>query len=427
MQQLVKKIQANNLLSIENIAKIESLQKELILISKEYLIQIDRVFDFTHDFLKSTKQINSRFTTKYRMTEPFKDDHPLAAILLELKKFQAKISDVIKEIVELIGECKELADELNAIDEIEAQLGGYLEFFEQFYFHPQVNSVYWLEYNQKYDSMIMHDWPLSVDEMLQGGFFNRFDSTILISATLSINENFKYYKQKLGLQEEENVIEKIIPSEFDYHSQVLLAAPIFLPEPKAHDFNQQISELFIEIYNQQQRGSLVLFTSYQSMNAFQQEIKKKIDPGQILMQKSGVTPGKLIYEFKKNHDSILLGTDTFWEGIDVPGKALENLFITKLPFQVPNEPITEARIEKLKQENKDPFYHFSVPEAIIRLKQGTGRLIRNQTDQGIIIILDRRIERSSYGKYFKNSLFTDLKVFKDKETFIDAIHRWYNT
>jgi ATP-dependent DNA helicase DinG len=173
---------------------------------------------------------------------------------------------------------------------------------------------------------------------------------------------------------------------------------------------QEVSEYFLRVAQEVKnilkivKGStFVLFTSFQMLDQIYEEIKENESNLKILKQ--GDLPRyQLLEEFKKNEGSVLLGTSTFWQGVDVPGEALQCVIITKLPFAVPNEPIVEAKIEFLRAQNKNPFLHYQLPQAIVLLKQGFGRLIRSRKDKGIVAILDPRLKTRHYGKMFFRSL-----------------------
>jgi ATP-dependent DNA helicase DinG len=153
-------------------------------------------------------------------------------------------------------------------------------------------------------------------------------------------------------------------------------------------------------------GALILFTNIRLLRKIHGELKSELAENgiDVYAQGEGLSKTKLLGDFKKNHNSVLLGVDSFWMGVDVPGSSLRSVIITKLPFDVPDHPIIEAKIEAIEKRGGNPFTEFSLPGAILKFKQGVGRLIRNKTDKGIIVILDSRVVTKTYGKYFLNSL-----------------------
>jgi ATP-dependent DNA helicase DinG len=221
---------------------------------------------------------------------------------------------------------------------------------------------------------------------------------VFTSATLSTNGNFDFIKESLGI---EDAHELLLSSPFDYHKQALLYIPKELPDPNRafESYQQEAIEEIRKIVEIVEGRTFVLFTSYRMLEAANNVLKHELGHFHILKQ--GDAPRyKLLERFKSHARSVLLGTSTFWQGVDVPGRALECVIITKLPFAVPDEPIIEAKMELLTAQGKDPFIHYQVPQAIIMLRQGFGRLIRRKTDIGMVAILDPRIKTRFYGKSF---------------------------
>ena len=172
---------------------------------------------------------------------------------------------------------------------------------------------------------------------------------------------------------------------------------------------------------------LVLFTNYTMLNSLYRDLNVHFSGKHVLLLAQGKIGSRnaMINQFREYRDSVLFGTDSFWEGIDVPGEALELLLITKLPFDVPSEPLIAARLEKIKQEGGNPFFDYSVPEAIIKFRQGFGRLIRHKKDFGAVIICDNRLVRMQYGQQFLNSLPVQAQVFKDKTSLFQILEQWF--
>jgi len=207
-------------------------------------------------------------------------------------------------------------------------------------------------------------------------------------------------------------------STFDYPSQMQVYVTRSVPMPKlskditldeiisGDNYQKILKEKILEYVLKTEGGALVLFTDRKLLRKIYEEIKPElIENGiDVYAQGEGLSKTKLLSDFKKNHNSVLFGVDSFWMGVDVPGKSLRNVIITKLPFDVPDHPITEAKIEAIEKRGGNAFTEFSLPGAILKFKQGVGRLIRNKSDKGIIVILDSRVVTKTYGKYFLNSL-----------------------
>jgi ATP-dependent DNA helicase DinG len=264
--------------------------------------------------------------------------------------------------------------------------------------------VYWIEIikRKRYSKYTLYAAPINVTDKLKEQVFDKIRPVVLTSATLATNGSFDYIKGRLGLKDCQEVL---LSSPFNYRDNVLLYTSCSLPDP-SNELDRYESGLIRrveEILSISQGGTFVLFTSFKLLNKAYEELKEKFLDNHLLKQ--GDMPRyRLVEEFKKRKSSILFGTNTFWQGIDVPGKSLQCVIITKLPFAVPDDPIQEARMELLTSQDIDPFRHYQVPRAIIMLKQGFGRLIRTKKDSGLVAILDPRIKTRFYGKWFFKSL-----------------------
>ncbi|MFC1660882.1 helicase C-terminal domain-containing protein, partial [Gemmatimonadota bacterium] len=256
--------------------------------------------------------------------------------------------------------------------------------------------------------------PIEVGPILREDLFLRQDGTILTSATLTTRAGFEYLRSRLGLDdpgllEEEglSVEEEVVASPFDFAIQSLLAIPTDLSGPSEGGgrFSEETAQVVRDLASITGGGLFVLFTSHRSLREVAGLLEAQAAglPGPIFVQ--GDAPrAKLLHRFVEAGHGILLGTASFWEGVDVPGDPLRGLVLQKLPFQVPTEPITAARMESIVAQGGDPFWRFTLPHAALRLKQGFGRLIRTQEDRGAVLILDDRILSRRYGSYLRQSL-----------------------
>ena len=259
----------------------------------------------------------------------------------------------------------------------------------------------WLNwYEKRKKSLVFHVSPLDISESMHELVYEKTQATIFTSATLSTNGNFNYIRSRLNLPED--VLEGLYPSHFDFKSQTLMYLPKDLPVPNAPDFGARIAQRIAEITRHTRGRALVLFTSYQNLNTVWHMLKDNI-PYTILRQ--GDAPRSILLDaFRTDVHSILLGTASFWQGVDVPGESLSCLIVDKLPFDSPGEPLVAARIDALREQGENPFMTYQVPSAIITFKQGMGRLIRKNTDRGLLSVLDKRILTSRYGGLFLSSL-----------------------
>jgi ATP-dependent DNA helicase DinG len=259
----------------------------------------------------------------------------------------------------------------------------------------------WLNwYEKRKKGVVLHASPLDISEQMKEFLLQKGRTTIFTSATLSTNGNFDYARSRLGLSED--VLEGIYPSHFNFEDQTLLYVPKDLPAPNDPDFGYKAAERILEILKLSSGRALVLFTSYHNLNLVYQLLNGKV-PYTIFKQ--GEAPrSSLLEEFRQDTHSVLMATGSFWQGVDVPGEALSCLIIDKLPFDSPGDPLVAGRIESVRARGGNPFMEYQLPSAIISLKQGLGRLIRNVSDQGILSILDVRMLTSRYGRFFFDSL-----------------------
>lgn len=267
--------------------------------------------------------------------------------------------------------------------------------------------VYWIECsrNAHVNKVSINAAPINIGNMLKETIFSSRKPIILTSATLSVdNQGFQYLKNRLGIEE---AMESKLGSPFDYKKQVRLYIEKNMPLPnQLLEYAAAVAEKARKYIELTDGNAFVLFTSYSMMNMVYEELGSFLkDKGyNVLKQGSGLGRSKMISNFKKEKGSVLFGVDSFWQGIDVQGEALSNVIITKLPFSVPDHPVTEARTEEIQKRGGDAFLEYSLPEAVLRFKQGFGRLIRSKNDTGIIAILDSRIVNKTYGRQFLDSI-----------------------
>ena len=259
----------------------------------------------------------------------------------------------------------------------------------------------WLNwYEKRKRSLVLHASPLDISGPMNETLYQKLQAVVFTSATLSTNKTFDYIRSRLGLPGD--TLEGLYPSHFNFETQTLMYLPKDLPNPNASEFASKVAMRIIEILRRTDGRALVLFTSYYNLNLVFQILKGNV-PYTILRQ--GDAPrSTLLDEFRRDIHSVLLATASFWQGVDVPGESLSCLIIDKLPFDSPGEPLVAARIDAIRDKGGNPFMEYQVPSAIISLKQGLGRLIRNNSDRGVLSVLDVRVMTSRYGRFFLESL-----------------------
>ena len=293
--------------------------------------------------------------------------------------------------------------------------------------------VYWYEIppDEGAHSVRLYAAPLNVGEQLRERFFPDLRSCVMTSATLAVAGKFKYFLDRMGLTDTlaERVRTLAVGSPFDFDKQVRVAVPAWLPSPKQRGFQPAVTDLVRDIILRTRRGTLVLFTSYRQLNDTYRALRDEITSHGILLlaQGQGGSRSNIAETFRNDRGSVLFGTESFWQGVDVPGDALEQLVIVRLPFGVPSEPLVVAQGEQLRAEGRDPFLHMTVPEAAIRFRQGFGRLIRSQSDHGAVLILDTRVVTERFGRAFLGSLPTGHRAYDTKNAMLDDLVEWFET
>jgi ATP-dependent DNA helicase DinG len=320
-------------------------------------------------------------------------------------------AETLALLVALLGEIQKGATELysaglEALEDIISNLGNlYRRLTEaesmvgSMIFEPAMDYVYWVEINPNNNRQTLNAAPIRVGPLVEKYLWHEKRSVILTSATLTTHGEFNYIRNTLTADEAD---ELALGSPFDFETAALLYIANDIAEPNAHDYQGQLDRTLVNLCQASGGRTMVLFTSYAQLKRTAKNIANPLAQKDIVIyeQGEGASPNALLESFKSTERAILLGTRSFWEGVDIPGEALSVLVIAKLPFAVPTDPLVAARSEIFE----DPFNEYHLPEAILRFRQGFGRLIRTQSDRGVVVILDRRVLTKAYGKLFIESL-----------------------
>ena len=313
-----------------------------------------------------------------------------SAVKKSFELLQEKI-DFLAEVIKLaLGRSQTLDSIFDRVESIKIQLKRLSE-------TNIVGYCYWYEGNGR--QFGLHITPLTVADKFGAQLEAKEAAWIFTSATLEVGGTFNHFCLRLGI---ENATQKILPSPFNYSEQSLLCVPRYLPNTNQANTLSSLGEMLLPVIEANKGRCFVLCTSYSMMRGLAEYFREKSNLS-ILLQ-GETSKGKLLEQFIKETHSVLMATSSFWEGVDVRGDALSLVIIDKLPFTAPDEPLLKARIEDCRLQGGDPFNDIQIPEAVITLKQGVGRLIRDVTDRGVVIICDNRLVMRNYGETFLKSL-----------------------
>jgi DNA polymerase-3 subunit epsilon/ATP-dependent DNA helicase DinG len=315
--------------------------------------------------------------------------------------------EVERTIVEVTAELESLPGANDAAHDLAGELGGHLDYWRDVrrrlqacVLQPGPGTVHWVSGGGRYRSAWLNAAPIEVSGLLRDRLFSAPEASVLVSATLAIDGSFGYVKKRLGLDE---AAAHALGSPFDYARAALLYVPNDLPDPTQPGYQVVLERTIVDVVTRLHGRTLVLFTSRAHLKATHAALRDRLAAQGISLLAQGIDESsrtRLLETFRHGSRSVLFGTNAFWEGIDVVGDALSCVMVARLPFAVPTDPVYAARAEQFD----NPFADFAVPQAVLRLKQGFGRLIRSRTDRGVVVVLDRRVVTRFYGQIFLRSL-----------------------
>ena len=332
---------------------------------------------------------------------------PMGELQLAIVALANRMSEVMKGLDESSQESSE-AYEIRIVLQ---RLLGYSSLCETFRRLEEVaDQIFWVERHRFQSGDAFVEFvitPLDVAPLMREAVFEPYRTVVCTSATLTVRNQFDFWLARIGLRDYERkpVSAHLFPSPFRYRERVLLGVPVDSPEPTSEDYQPFAGRLIADLLEVSEGSGLVLFTSYRMLQDTFETVQPRLAARGIAVLKQGDDDrGRLLNRFTSDVSSVLFATDSFWEGIDAPGETLRVVVICRLPFRVPTDPVVKARMEAIDKEERSSFMEYALPMAVMRFKQGFGRLMRRKSDRGVVVILDPRIVRKSYGSAFLESL-----------------------
>jgi ATP-dependent DNA helicase DinG len=367
--------------------------------------------------LRRTQRLRERSRTFFESFPPRDGRFPFSraereAFIDQNRDGYTGLTDALKSIEAEFAAMTQKPEELTRLGRRSFELRQELSFlFES----NEKNFVYWFERRNK--GVFLAATPIDVSQILRERLFELFDTVVLTSATLTVGNRFDYIRQRLGV---DHAKERTLPPEFHYGQQALLYLPQRMPDVRDAGFAAKAADQIVQLLELSEGRAFCLFTSYAQMKDLYERVSSRVHYPLLLQ---GTAPRSALLErFKSTPNAVLFATASFWQGVDVPGQQLSCVIVDRLPFAVPSDPIVSARVRALDEEGRNAFAEYQVPQAVLALKQGFGRLIRARTDRGVLSLLDNRIQRMAYGKIFMESLpnYATTTELGDVERFMEA-------
>ncbi len=310
----------------------------------------------------------------------------------------------IEKFLSILEKCEKDCDDEDFRMEFEparSRVKGYFESLGSFLSLNLPGYVYWIERSERdlLGNVSLTARPITIDNIMRHDVFSFYESSLFVSATLSIKNDFSFFMNTIGFERGSGIVLK---SPFNYKEQMVIYLGADIPSPEEPRYTEAAAKVSAEIINILGGNCLLLFTSYSTLKSVKNILEDIID--NKIYSQDEMSASKALHAYIRHSGSVLMGTHSFWQGIDLPGDLLKGVIIARLPFAVPDTPIMEAKVEKIRNEGRNPFISLQIPDAVLKMKQGTGRLIRRETDKGIVAVLDSRIKTKGYGATFDSSL-----------------------
>ncbi|QHE52494.1 ATP-dependent DNA helicase DinG [Pontibacillus sp. HMF3514] len=411
---------------------------ELVQNSKE---ESDELFRFLFSYVVKQHNAHISLNDVGRYQYRFQNDQENPQTWSTVQEMTRRVSFYLRDLIQFLHKCKNwisLAETSEEASRWTEDIRMYIERMEEvihsldhLLLSEEESIVKWIEieaYGAK-NAVFLHSEPIEIATIMQDQLFAQKESVILTSATLTMKDSFTFMMKRLGL-EKSSTIQQKIQSPFHYEDQVQLMIPNDFPNIKygdQEDFIYATCEAIYSLATITKGRMLVLFTSYDMLKKTYSAMKEFIDQEEFILIAQGVSSGsrsRLKKNFQAFDQAILFGTSSFWEGVDIPGQDLTSVVIVRLPFQPPDHPVYKAKSDALKSQGKNAFMELSLPNAVIRFKQGFGRLIRSSQDRGIVMVCDDRIMKAKYGKYFIDSIPSIPVHFDSTHKLMEEARRW---
>ncbi len=387
--------------------------------------RVRELFASAVSWVASRLNDSERRDESLRLTPQLRDDEGWANVRLAGENATTSLAALDGVLRRAVGGAREWLggtepdQSVRELEIIRGRLQGAANLVGEALLEPDPNRVYWFTLAARSENLVLRAAPINVGSLLRERVYSERRSTVFTSATLAVGGSFDYFRSRIGLGSAE---ELILPSPFDFLHQALVCLPTDLPAPEHEDFDRGVEQIVAALARRVGGRTLVLFTSHRQLRDVHAALKQRVDLDDVLILAQGIDGQRrpLLKAFEEAERPLLLGTSSFWEGIDVPGERLSCVVMVRLPFPVPTDPVYAARAERVR----DGFTQLALPQAALRLKQGFGRLIRRSSDRGAVVILDNRILGRDYGKAFLDVLPPASRYVGPSAEIADEVERW---